>query len=194
MSSISSVNGTARTVAATSTAVELYRNRAAGGCPRCASTSNVLHAYADVIVAAASNAKRARQEYRVSDDALLTPCATAFALCLLSAMSWVAKLVLGCFGAARTTALTPRQWPSSSARSSRRATSRSSKVFFAVPSTRWDQDFAKVRARAGKLPRAQRVYAQVAARAAAAPVPPSRPRLLPRTTRDDDDWQSTCNR
>ena len=49
---------------------ELYRNRALV-VPAVRFDRNHVHAYADVIVAAAPNAKRARQEYRVSDDALL---------------------------------------------------------------------------------------------------------------------------
>ena len=49
---------------------ELYRNRALV-VPAVRFARNHVHAYADVIVAAAPNAKRARQEYRVSDDALL---------------------------------------------------------------------------------------------------------------------------
>ena len=49
---------------------ELYRNRALV-VPAVRFDRNHVHAYADVIVAAAPNVKRARQEYRVSDDALL---------------------------------------------------------------------------------------------------------------------------
>ena len=49
---------------------ELYRNRALV-VPAVRFDRNHVHAYADVIVAAAPNVKRARQEYRVGDDALL---------------------------------------------------------------------------------------------------------------------------
>ena len=49
---------------------ELYRNRALV-VPRVRFERDGFHSYADVIVAAAPNARRAREEYRVSDDALL---------------------------------------------------------------------------------------------------------------------------
>ena len=67
-------------------------------------------------------------------------------------------------------------------------------VFFAVPSTRWDEDFAKFEHVLASFPeRNEESYAQVAARAAAA-VPPSRLRPLPRTTRMTTTGASTCNR
>ncbi len=69
---------------------ELYRNRALV-VPTVRFDRNHVHAYADVIVAAAPNAKRARQEYRVGDDALLDALRDRIRLCLPSATSWVVK-------------------------------------------------------------------------------------------------------
>ena len=60
---------------------------------------NHVHAYADVIVAAAPNAKRARQEYRVSDDALLDALRDRirFVLAICDELGRE-KLVLGAWG------------------------------------------------------------------------------------------------
>ena len=172
---------------------ELYRNRALV-VPAVRFDRNHVHAYADVIVAAAPNAKRARQEYRVGDDALLDACAIASASCLPSATSWVARSSCWALGAATTTALMPRPWPSSSVRSSRRATLRSKQVFFAVPSTRWDEDFAKFEHVLANFPeRNEESYAQVAARAAAARAA-EQAQLPPRTMRTMTIGASTCNR
>lgn len=172
---------------------ELYRNRALV-VPAVRFDRNHVHAYADVIVAAAPNVKRARQEYRVSTMLCWMPCATAFALCLPSATSWVARSSCWAHGAATTTALTQRPWPSSSARSSRRATLRSSRSFLLCPlragtrilpssSTCWQTSPSATRSPMLRLlPAPQQ------------PVPPSRPRLLPRTTRMTMTGASTCNR
>ena len=99
----------------------------------------------------------------------LTPCATAFALCLLSAMSWVARSSLlgawGCenngFDAEAVAELFRKELASGDFKVKQ--------VFFAVPSTRWDQDFAKFEHVLANFPeRNEESYAQVAARAAAA--------------------------
>ena len=60
---------------------------------------NHVHAYADVIVAAAPNAKRARQEYRVGDDALLDALRDRirFVLAICDELGRE-KLVLGAWG------------------------------------------------------------------------------------------------
>ena len=172
---------------------ELYRNRALV-VPAVRFDRNHVHAYADVIVAAAPNVKRARQEYRVSDDALLDALRDRIRFVLPSATSWVARSSCWVLGAATTTALTPRPWPSSSARSSRRATSRSSRSSLPCPlragtrtllssSTCWQTSPSATRSPMPRLPPAPQPL-----------VPPSRPRLLPRTMRTMTIGASTCNR
>ena len=170
---------------------ELYRNRALV-VPAVRFDRNHVHAYADVIVAAAPNVKRARQEYRVSDDALLDALRDRirFVLAICDELGRE-KLVLG---AATTTALTQRPWPSSSARSSRRATLRSSKSslpcllragmrILPSSSTCWQTSPSATRSPMPRLPLALRLL-----------TPPSRPRLLPRTMRTRTIGASTCNR
>lgn len=77
---------------------ELYRNRALV-VPAVRFDRNHVHAYADVIVAAAPNVKRARQEYRVSDDALLDALhdRIRFVLAICDELGRE-KLVLGAWG------------------------------------------------------------------------------------------------
>ena len=77
---------------------ELYRNRALV-VPAVRFDRNHVHAYADVIVAAAPNVKRARQEYRVSDDALLDALRDRirFVLAICDELGRE-KLVLGAWG------------------------------------------------------------------------------------------------
>ena len=77
---------------------ELYRNRALV-VPRVRFDREKYHSYADVIVAAAPNARRAREEYRVSDEALL--CAMRSRIRMVLAIAddlGHPKLVLGAFG------------------------------------------------------------------------------------------------
>ena len=77
---------------------ELYRNRALV-VPRVRFDREKYHSYADVIVASAPNARRAREEYRVSDEALL--CAMRSRIRMVLAIAddlGHPKLVLGAFG------------------------------------------------------------------------------------------------
>lgn len=77
---------------------ELYRNRALV-VPRVRFDREKYHSYADVIVAAAPNARRAREEYRVSDEDLL--CAMRSRIRMVLAVAddlGHPKLVLGAFG------------------------------------------------------------------------------------------------
>lgn len=77
---------------------ELYRNRALA-VPRVRFERDGFHSYADVIVAAAPNARRAREEYRVSDDALLAALRDRVRLVMAVADDLGhEKLVLGAFG------------------------------------------------------------------------------------------------
>ena len=144
---------------------ELYRNRALV-VPAVRFDRNHAHAYADVIVAAAPNAKRARQEYRVGRE----------------------KLVLGAWGcdnngfdAEAVAELFRKELASGDFKVKQ--------VFFAVPSTRWDEDFAKFEHVLANFPeRNEESYAQVAARAAAARAA-EQAQAAAEDDEDDDDWR-----
>ena len=167
---------------------ELYRNRALV-VPAVRFDRNHVHAYADVIVAAAPNAKRARQEYRVSDDALLDALRDRirFALAICDELGRE-KLVLGAWGCdnngfdAEAVAELFREELAS-------GDFKVKQVFFAVPSTRWDEDFAKFEYVLASFPeRNEESYAQVAARAAAARAA-EQAQAAAEDDEDDDDWR-----
>lgn len=167
---------------------ELYRNRALV-VPAVRFDRNHVHAYADVIVAAAPNAKRARQEYRVSDDALLDALRDRirFVLAICDELGRE-KLVLGAWGcenngfdAEAVAELFRKELASGDFKVKQ--------VFFAVPSTRWDQDFAKFEHVLAKFPeRNEESYAQVAARAAAARAA-EQAQAAAEDDEDEDDWR-----
>lgn len=167
---------------------ELYRNRALV-VPAVRFDRNHVHAYADVIVAAAPNAKRARQEYRVSDDALLDALRDRirFVLAICDELGRE-KLVLGAWGcdnngfdAEAVAELFRKELASGDFKVKQ--------VFFAVPSTRWDEDFAKFEHVLANFPeRNEESYAQVAARAAAARAA-EQARAAAEDDEDDDDWR-----
>ena len=167
---------------------ELYRNRALV-VPAVRFDRNHVHAYADVIVAAAPNAKRARQEYRVSDDALLDALRDRirFVLAICDELGRE-KLVLGAWGCdnngfdAEAVAELFREELAS-------GDFKVKQVFFAVPSTRWDEDFAKFEHVLASFPeRNEESYAQVAARAAAARAA-EQAQAAAEDDEDDDDWR-----
>ena len=167
---------------------ELYRNRALV-VPAVRFDRNHMHAYADVIVAAAPNAKRARQEYRVGDDALLDALRDRirFVLAICDELGRE-KLVLGAWGCdnngfdAEAVAELFRKELAS-------GVFKVKQVFFAVPSTRWDEDFAKFEHVLANFPdRNEESYAQVAARAAAARVA-EQAQAAAEDDEDDDDWR-----
>ena len=167
---------------------ELYRNRALV-VPAVRFDRNHVHAYADVIVAAAPNAKRARQEYRVSDDALLDALRdrVRFVLAICDELGRE-KLVLGAWGCdnngfdAEAVAELFREGLAS-------GDFKVKQVFFAVPSTRWDEDFAKFEHVLASFPeRNEESYAQVAARAAAARAA-EQAQAAAEDDEDDDDWR-----
>lgn len=167
---------------------ELYRNRALV-VPAVRFDRNHVHAYADVIVAAAPNVKRARQEYRVSDDALLDALRDRirFVLAICDELGRE-KLVLGAWGcdnngfdAEAVAELFRKELASGDFKVKQ--------VFFAVPSTRWDEDFAKFEHVLANFPeRNEESYAQVAARAAAARAA-ERAQAAAEDDEDDDDWR-----
>lgn len=167
---------------------ELYRNRALV-VPAVRFDRNHVHAYADVIVAAAPNAKRARQEYRVGDDALLDALRDRirFVLAICDELGRE-KLVLGAWGcdnngfdAEAVAELFRKELASGDFKVKQ--------VFFAVPSTRWDEDFAKFEHVLANFPeRNEESYAQVAARAAAAHAA-EQVQAAAEDDEDDDDWR-----
>lgn len=167
---------------------ELYRNRALV-VPAVRFDRNHVHAYADVIVAAAPNAKRARQEYRVGDDALLDALRDRirFVLAICDELGRE-KLVLGAWGcdnngfdAEAVAELFRKELASGDFKVKQ--------VFFAVPSTRWDEDFAKFEHVLANFPeRSEESYAQVAARAAAAHAA-EQAQAAAEDDEDDDDWR-----
>ena len=167
---------------------ELYRNRALV-VPAVRFDRNHVHAYADVIVAAAPNVKRARQEYRVSDDALLDALRDRirFVLAICDELGRE-KLVLGAWGcdnngfdAEAVAELFRKELASGDFKVKQ--------VFFAVPSTRWDEDFAKFEHVLAKFPeRNEESYAQVAARAAAARAA-EQAQAAAEDDEDEDDWR-----
>ena len=167
---------------------ELYRNRALV-VPAVRFDRNHVHAYADVIVAATPNAKRARQEYRVSDDALLDALRDRirFVLAICDELGRE-KLVLGAWGcdnngfdAEAVAELFRKELASGDFKVKQ--------VFFAVPSTRWDEDFAKFEHVLANFPeRNEESYAQVAARAAAARAA-EQAQAAAEDDEDEDDWR-----
>lgn len=167
---------------------ELYRNRALV-VPAVRFDRNHVHAYADVIVAAAPNVRRARQEYRVSDDALLDALRDRirFVLAICDELGRE-KLVLGAWGcenngfdAEAVAELFRKELASGDFKVKQ--------VFFAVPSTRWDEDFAKFEHVLANFPeRNEESYAQVAARAAAAR-DAEQAQAAAEDDEDDDDWR-----
>ena len=167
---------------------ELYRNRALV-VPAVRFDRKHVHAYADVIVAAAPNAKRARQEYRVSDDALLDALRDRirFVLAICDELGRE-KLVLGAWGcenngfdAEAVAELFRKELASGDFKVKQ--------VFFAVPSTRWDEDFAKFKHVLANFPeRNEESYAQAAARAAAARAV-EQAQAAAEDDEDEDDWR-----
>lgn len=167
---------------------ELYRNRALV-VPAVRFDRNHVHAYADVIVAAAPNVKRARQEYRVSDDALLDALRDRirFVLAICDELGRE-KLVLGAWGcdnngfdAEAVAELFRKELASGDFKVKQ--------VFFAVPSTRWDEDFAKFEHVLANFPeRSEESYARVAARAAAARAA-EQTQAATEDDEDEDDWR-----
>lgn len=167
---------------------ELYRNRALV-VPAVRFDRNHVHAYADVIVATAPNVKRARQEYRVSDDALLDALRDRirFVLAICDELGRE-KLVLGAWGcdnngfdAEAVAELFRKELASGDFKVKQ--------VFFAVPSTRWDEDFAKFEHVLANFPeRNEESYAQVAARAAAARAA-EQTQAATEDDEDEDDWR-----
>lgn len=147
---------------------ELYRNRALV-VPAVRFERGKMHAYADVIVAAAPNARRAREDYKVTDAQLEGAMRDRirFVLALIDELGRE-KAVLGAYGCgvfgwdAEQVAELFRQELATGAFGVKQ-------VIFAVPQTRYDENLAKFRHVLGAFPSAPAVgYAEAAAEAAEA--------------------------
>lgn len=167
---------------------ELYRNRALV-VPAVRFERGHVHAYADVIVAAAPNAKRARQEYNVAEDALLDALRDRirFVLALCDELGRE-KLVLGAFGCdnqgfdAEVVAEAFRAELAS-------GDFKVKQVFLAVPGSRWDENLPKFEHVFASFPEANaESYADAAARAAAARAA-EEAEAAAEDDEDDDDWR-----
>lgn len=121
---------------------ELYRNRALV-VPAVRFGRGKIHAYADVVVAAAPNARRARSEYKVSDEVLADAMRDRirFALDLIDARG-IKKAVLGAYGCGAF------GWDASAVAEMFRAELASGvhaleEVWFAIPKTRYDDNLPR---------------------------------------------------
>ena len=167
---------------------ELYRNRALV-VPAVRFERNHVHASADVIVAAAPNVRRARQDYGVKDDVLVDTLRDRirFVLALCDDLGRE-KVVLGAWGCdnhgfdAETVAEAFRAELAS-------GDFKVKQVFFAVPSTRWDEDLAKFEHAFATFPEANpESYADAARRAAEARAA-SEAKAAAEDDGDEDDWR-----
>lgn len=121
---------------------ELYRNRALV-VPAVRFDRGKIHAYADVVVAAAPNARRARSEYKVSDEVLADAMRDRirFVLDLIDARG-IKKAVLGAYGCGAF------GWDASAVAEMFRAELASGahaleEVWFAIPKTRYDDNLPR---------------------------------------------------
>ncbi|MBM6906485.1 TIGR02452 family protein [Collinsella tanakaei] len=121
---------------------ELYRNRALV-VPAVRFGRGKIHAYADVVVAAAPNARRARSEYKVSDEVLADAMhdRIRFVLDLIDARG-IKKAVLGAYGCGAF------GWEASAVAEMFRAelasgTHALEEVWFAIPKTRYDDNLPR---------------------------------------------------
>ena len=157
---------------------ELYRNRALA-VPAVRFGRDRIHAYADVIVAAAPNARRARADYKVSDEVLEETMREriAFALSVIDARG-LKKAVLGAYGCGVF------GWDASVVAEMFRAELASGthvleEVVFAIPRTRYDDNLARFEHAFAAFPeKNEESFADAQARAAAAAA---------QATQDDDD-------
>lgn len=131
----------------------LYKNRGIV-VPAVRFTRDKLHAYADVLVVAAPNARRAREEYNVDEEALLEAMRDRirFALALADERG-CEKLVLGAFGCGVF------GWDAEQVAELFREELASGKhvaqqVFFAVPKRRMDDNLSKFSHGFAKFPEA----------------------------------------
>lgn len=167
---------------------ELYRNRALV-VPAVRFERNHVHAYADVIVAAAPNVRRARQDYGVKDGALLDALRDRirFVLALCDDLGRE-KIVLGAWGCDN------QGFEAEDVAEAFRAELASGdfkvkRVIFAVPGSRWDENHAKFEHVLATFPEANpESYADAARRAAEARAA-SEAKAAAEDDEDEDDWR-----
>ena len=166
---------------------ELYRDRALV-VPAVRFERGKMHAYADVIVVAAPNARRALEEYRVTDEQLERAMRDRIRL-VLAIMDDLGreKAVLGAFGCgvfgwdAERVAEMFRQELASGDWGVKQ-------VIFAVPQTRFDENLAKFRHVLDNFPEAPAMsFAEAAA--AAAKVREAEEASAADDDEDEDDWR-----
>ena len=166
---------------------ELYRDRALV-VPAVRFERGKMHAYADVIVAAAPNARRAREEYHVTDEQLERALRDRIRL-VLAVVDDLGreKVVLGAWGCgvfgwdAEQVAETFRQELASGRWGVKQ-------VIFAVPQTRYDDNLAQFRHVLGAFPAAPaQSYAEASAKAAQARAAEEAARADDED--EDDDWR-----
>lgn len=166
---------------------ELYRDRALV-VPAVRFERGKMHAYADVIVAAAPNARRAREEYHVTDEQLERALRDRIRLVLAIVDDLGReKVVLGAWGCgvfgwdAEQVAEAFRQELASGRWSVKQ-------VIFAVPQTRYDDNLAQFRHVLGAFPAAPaQSYAEASAKAAQARAAEEAARADDED--EDDDWR-----
>ena len=162
----------------------LYRNRALV-VPAVRFSRDKVHAYADVIVAAAPNAARAREEYGVADDALARAMRDRirFVLSVADDLGHE-KLVLGAFGCGAF-GWDAEQVATMFFEELAHGGHAAKQVVFAVPRTRFDENLATFEHVLGAFPELPgETYAAVSAAARAAAEASATP-----DDDDDDDWR-----
>lgn len=156
---------------------ELYRNRGLV-VPKVRFDREKYHSYADVIVVAAPNARRARENYRINDDTLVAAMRDRirFVLAIADELGHD-KLVLGAYGCGVF------GWDATIVAELFRAelatgTHAAKQVIFAIPGSRFDEN----------LPRFQHAFAAFPEANDAAYVKPSeKPQRVERRAASDDD-------
>lgn len=166
---------------------ELYRERALV-VPAVRFERDKMHAYADVIVAAAPNAQRARADYHVKDETLVAAMRDRirFVLDIVDALGRE-KVVLGAYGCgafgwdAETVAGLFREELAT-------GTHGVKQVVFAVPRTRYDEHLAMFEHAFSAFPEAPATtYAEAAA--AAARAQEAAAAAVVEDDEDEDDWR-----
>lgn len=169
---------------------ELYRDRALM-VPAVRFGRGKMHAYADVIVAAAPNAQRARADYHVAEDTLAAAMRNRirFVLSIIDALGRE-KAVLGAYGCgvfgwdAEQVAELFREELASGAHGVK-------EVVFAIPRTRYDDNLAKFEHAFSAFPEAPATsYAEAAREAAARSAAEESAREAQADDdEDEDDWR-----
>lgn len=167
---------------------ELYRDRALV-VPAVRFERGRMHAYADVVVAAAPNAKRAQADYHVKDDVLDEAMRgrIRFVLGIIDALGRE-KAVLGAYGCGVF------GWDAEKVAEMFRAELASGahgvkQVIFAVPETRYDDNLAKFQHAFSAFPEAPATsYAEVAAERQAQAEKAAQARAA-EEAEEEDDWR-----